>query len=317
MTRRRRIAWIAAFVLALLIGLELFCRYYLGLGDPPLSRADPEIEYLFVGPRTYHRFGNTIVYNSFSMRTHEFDARRKNPDEIRIMICGDSIINGGALTDQSQLMTTRMEEHLKAEQHRPAVVMNVSAGSWGPPNYLAYVKRFGFFEANALVIVVSGGDYADAPTWVPTVGVSPDFPDKTPTVALGEAITRYLPRYVPILAGPTPLPLPVTQGQIDQAMGAFRELVSMAQQRNIPVIVAYQREQAEYGKPETEGHMAFRQACSALNVKIIELADVFEPDMKGGGKPYRDEGHPNAHGQELMEKAIYPAVREAIPKPPS
>ena len=314
MTRKRKLVYGATALLALLVALELFCRFSLGLGDPPLSRADPEIEYLFVGPRTYHRFGNTIVYNSFSMRTHEFDARRKNPDEIRIMVCGDSVINGGALTDQSQLMTTRMEEHLKAERHSPAVVMNVSAGSWGPPNYLAYVKRFGLFEANALVIVVSEGDFGDAPTFAPIVGVSPDFPDKTPTFALGEALTRYLPRYVPFLGPPTPPPQPVTQGEIDQAMGAFRELIALAQHRDIPVIVALHTEQAEYGKPETEGHMLFREACAELHVVRVELADTFAPDMKAGGKPYSDDVHPNAHGQELMERAIFPEVVKTLRK---
>ena len=185
MTCRKKLA-IAYFGLLLVIaGLELFCRFHLGLGDPPLSRADPEIEYLFIGPRTYHRFGNTITFNAYSMRTHTFDARRKNPEEIRVMVCGDSVINGGSQTDQSQLMTTRLENHLQSELHHPAVVMNVSAGSWGPPNYLAYVKRYGFFEADALVIVVSSHDFADSPTFEPVVGVDPDFPAKTPTFAPG------------------------------------------------------------------------------------------------------------------------------------
>ena len=38
---------LAALVLALLAGAEIYARKGLGLGDPPLSVADPEIEYLF------------------------------------------------------------------------------------------------------------------------------------------------------------------------------------------------------------------------------------------------------------------------------
>src|ERR1035437_846257 len=123
--RLKRLAVAGLVMAAILIVLELFCRYYLGLGDPPLSRADPEIEYLFVGPRVYHRFGNTIEYNKFSMRTRNFAGIRTDPREIRVMVCGDSVINGGALTDQKDIATSRIERRLIEQYKRPAVVMNV------------------------------------------------------------------------------------------------------------------------------------------------------------------------------------------------
>jgi hypothetical protein len=316
----RKLIWVAGALLIVLAGLELFCRLYLGLGDPPLLRTDPEIEYMFIGPRTYHRFGNTVTYNTYSMRTHEFDARRKDATEIRVMVCGDSVINGGSLTDQSQLVTTRLEEHLKAELHRPAVVMNISAGSWGPPNFYAYVKRYGFFEADVLVIVVSSHDYADSPTFDPLVGVNPDFPDKTPMFALSEAIMRYLPRYVPHWGaagaggGGAPETMGPSQGQIDQAMSAMRSLIVMAQGKGIPVIVAQNLEQYEYGTPETEGHRMLREASDELRVDRIELGPMFEAEMKAGRTVYRDSIHPNVLGHEIMEKAIYPEVLKALRK---
>ena len=315
--RVRRILWTFATLLLLAVSGELFCRYYLGLGDPPLSRTDPEIEYLFVGPRTYHRFGNTIAYNSYSMRTREFDARRKDAGEIRVMVCGDSIINGGALTDQSQLMTTLLEEHLKRELQRPAVVMNVSAGSWGPPNYLAYVRRYGLFEANALVIVVSSHDAADSPTFQPIVGVSPDFPAESPTFALEEALMRYLPRYLPSWEAPPPAPMAPSQGQFDQAMGAFRTLVRLAQEREIGVIVAQHPERTELGAPESEGHRLFREACDELKVIRVDWSAPFERETAAGRAVYRDDIHPNVHGQEIMEQTLFPELLRAAGRPPS
>jgi hypothetical protein len=314
MTRKRKFVYAAGAVLLLLGGLELFCRYRLGLGDPPLSRTDPEIEYLFVGPRTYHRFGNSIVYNTFSMRTHDFDARRRNPDEIRVLACGDSVINGGALTDQSQLMTTRLENHLSQDFHRPAVVMNVSAGSWGPPNFLAYVKRYGFFEADLLIIVVSSHDWADAPTWEPVVGVNSDFPDRTPTFALTEAVTRYLPRYLPHGGASAPPARSPSQGEIDQAMGAFKTLVRMAQDKHIPVLVEQHFEQPELTAAETEGHRAFREAIAELHVPNVEDAEPFAAEIKAGQTPYRDNIHLNPHGQEVLEGILYPEVHKALQK---
>jgi hypothetical protein len=252
------------------------------------------------------------------MRTHEIDARRKDPNEIRILVVGDSVINGGAQTDQAQLMTTRMEEQLKTYFKRPAVVMNVSAGSWSPPNYWAYVKRFGYFEADAMVIVVSSHNHAYCYAFEPMVGVEPEFPDRTPTTALGEAITRYLRRYVEHLAAPrggvaaAPSSAEPSQGQIDQAMGAFRALVAGAQARKIPVIVGQHYAQSEIGKPETEGHRDFRLACEDLHVDRVEWNDEFQAAMKAGRSPYRDDIHTTALGQEIMLKVLQPEVSKVL-----
>jgi len=303
--RRRNLRWWGlrlAIVVGVLVAFELFSRFGLGLGDPPLSRADPEIEYLFVGPRVYHRFGHRIEYNSFSQRTREFDARRKDPNELRIMVVGDSVINGGVLTDQSELATVLLETRLQAELKRSTVVMNVSAGSWGPPNYLAYVKRFGFFEANALAIVVSAHDFADSPTWEPVVG-SQNFPDRTPTFATLELLERYAaPRVLAFFQRSAMAPEP-TQGEIDQALGAFRELIGMATQRKTPVLVLYHPERDEHGQPE--GMLAFQGIAKELSVPFASLGEAFAKQQTGGASPYRDGIHYNALGQKMMAEAMF------------
>jgi hypothetical protein len=47
-------------LLVLLVAGELFARFYLGLGDPPLSEADSKIEYLFKPDQDCHRRGANI-----------------------------------------------------------------------------------------------------------------------------------------------------------------------------------------------------------------------------------------------------------------
>jgi len=313
MRRRKKILISLASVLALLIALELFCRFYLGLGDPPLSQLDPQIGNIFIGPRTYHRFGNTVTYNSFSMRSREFDARRKNPGEIRILMVGDSVINGGSQTDQSQIMTTLLENRLASQLHRPAIVMNVSAGGWGPPNYWAYVQRYGIFEANAMFIVVSSHDAWQWRTFDPIGGLGSDAPDKTPTFALGEALFRYLPRYLP--SGPPAKPREPSQGEFDQCMSAFRSLITFARAHQTPVVVVQNLEQSAIGKPENEGHRLFRESCQDMNVPRVELGPAFEASLKAGKSPYRDDIHPNAVGQQVMEETLEPVVLSLLAKP--
>jgi hypothetical protein len=104
----RRIGWALAALIVVAMAGEVVARTWLGLGDPPLSITDPEIEYLSK-PGTYHRFGNRIFVNTHHMRSAEFPARRQSPNEVRVMVLGDSVVNGGGLTDQADLATARMQ----------------------------------------------------------------------------------------------------------------------------------------------------------------------------------------------------------------
>jgi hypothetical protein len=116
------------------VSLELICRYWLGLGDPPLTIRDSKIEYMFAPDSCYVRFGNRVCYNHWSMRS-------PSSDKFDLLVLGDSVVNGGSLSDQDHIATEMIAKHYHLQ------VGNVSAGSWGPPNLLAYVNRFGWFQA--------------------------------------------------------------------------------------------------------------------------------------------------------------------------
>ena len=193
----RRSLLAGMFLFASVALLELFARIALGLGDPPLTQRDPGIDYLFV-PGTYHRFGNTIHYNSFSMRADEISPTKQNPDELRVLVMGDSVLNGGALTDDQDLATFIAQQRLRERLGRPVWVGNVSAASWGPGNLLAYADRFGWFDADVVIFLLSSHDVRDVPGFQADLG--PNFPLSRPSLALTEGLTRYLPRYLPAVA---------------------------------------------------------------------------------------------------------------------
>ncbi|WP_338243100.1 hypothetical protein [Aurantiacibacter hainanensis] len=165
---------------------ELFARSILGLGDPPLTIRDPEIEYMFK-PGTYERFGNRAYFNQHSMRSPPYQ-----PDaNLKVLVLGDSVINGGALTDQDELAT----ELLRNSLPEGSWVGNVSAGSWGPANMSAYLQRHGTFDADYIFVVLSSHDLNDVPTYAEDLG--DDLPETAPVSALYEGAYRYLPRYLP------------------------------------------------------------------------------------------------------------------------
>jgi hypothetical protein len=88
-------------------GVEGLARFQLGLGDPPLTIIDETIEYRFA-PGHYRRFGNTVSYNAYSMRSDAL------PDAAthRVLVAGDSVVNGGAQTDQTETITGQLSARL-------------------------------------------------------------------------------------------------------------------------------------------------------------------------------------------------------------
>lgn len=309
---RKRLLWLVVGALIAVIGLELYARFGLGLGDPPLSIADPEIEYLFKPSRTYHRFGNVVHYNDYSMRSSDFPKTKSSPDELRVLVMGDSVVNGGALTTQADLATEKLGPELTKALGRPAVVAHISAGGWGPGNLLAYVRRHGTFDADACVIVLSSHDAADVPTFEPIVGTG-SFPDRAPISALGEAITRYLP-----IGRAKPAPSRANDATYDQGIGQLRQLVLLLREHKVSVAIILHAECNELTNGFAIGHARIRQLADEMSVPTLDDADALRAHIAAGGNPYRDNIHINVAGQklltELLARSVIPLLTGAAPQ---
>ena len=195
--RRLAIGSLLILVSGVLAG-EAVARFVFGLGDPPLFQCDPDPNLLYIEQpsKSYYRMHHRFSVNAYSMRSADFPAKRVSPSEIRVMVIGDSVVNGNSPVGDEQLATTLLQANLAAQSGRPVIVGNCACGGWGPGNELAYVQRYGLFDADVVVIVMSSHDYADLSTACP-VDADPNFPSHPPLCAFQEALTRYLPRYLP------------------------------------------------------------------------------------------------------------------------
>jgi hypothetical protein len=317
---RRRLLALAFILVLLLIGGELFARFYLGLGDPPLSMADPEIEYLFKPDQDCRRFGNRIRYNHYSMRSDDFPAHKSRPDELRVLVVGDSVVNGGVLTDQSQIATSLLQVRLTKELGRPVVVGNIAAGSWGPPNQLAYLKRFGLFDADVLVIVLSSHDYADAPTFEP-ISTNINLPDRKPILALWEGFQRYLlprltRRSASNEAGPLPSTAEARPGDVRACLTAIREMIDLGRRAGARVIVAQHLTREETLASPEPGHAEIAEEVRRAGLTPVELAPAFDAARARGRELYRDRIHPSPAGQEVIAQTLDATIRAALTAPP-
>jgi GDSL-like Lipase/Acylhydrolase family len=292
----------------LLIAGELWARFGLGLGDPPLSQAHPTIEYYFRPNQQVHRFGNLFQTNRYGMRSEDFPPRKADPAELRVLIYGDSVVNGGNLTDQSHLATTLLRDALARELRRPVIVGNVSAGSWGPPNELAYLRQFGFLDADVIVLVLSSHDYNDAPTFDPLNPLT--HPTEKPFSALWEGVTRYLPRYFTRTGINESGALPdssavANERDIEVSLAAEREFLNSAQAHDVKVLVVQHLTETELKSQQPlPGFAQIRQIAQEVAAPVIDDAAVLRERLQSGNNPYRDDIHINDAGQKALEELL-------------
>ncbi len=280
------------FFLALL--LEVFLRSYLGFCDTVLMRADPNYEYIAKPDQDRMRFGRRIVYNSLSMRSPE-------PDSTAIMIlgCGDSVINGGVLTDQDSLATTILSDQLSKEFGQKIQFLNISAGSWGPDNCAAYLLNTEIPNPRALVLFASSHDAHDNMSFKKVVGVRPSFPDEQYPFAIQELVDRYLlPR---VFGRPSSQDAEFGIDKGDKGFNkGFAQLKEFAAERGIPFVIVLHAERSEIqaGAYNTQGLeiLAFAAKNGIHVVKDFDHGMTL--DM------LRDKIHPNDAGQRNLAGTV-------------
>ena len=314
----RKIKWLLLFLVAFIAGGELFARFYLGLGSPPLWESHPTIAFLFKPNQRVHRFGNLFITNRYAMRSDDFPPQKLNPRELRILVFGDSVVNGGNLTDHSQLATTILAKHLSASLARPVVVGNASAGSWGPPNEIAYLRQFGFLDADLIILVLSSSDYDDTPTFAP---LDPLIrPTEAPVSALWEGITRYLPRFFnrPAVneAGIVPNAGEIpNKRNIRTALEAEHEFLEMTKAEGVRILVVQHWTQSELEQEKAlAGHDEIQRIAVASGVPLYDDNDKLTLYAKSGRNPFRDDIHLNVNGQQALAELLEGMVNHVLPE---
>ncbi|MFN4147524.1 MAG: hypothetical protein ACK4GN_16985, partial [Runella sp.] len=182
------------FILAILLLIgELILRFVFGFCDAPLYIEDADFEYVLAPNQHRFRFLNVVRTNEVSMRSDPIAPQ----DTTVVLLVGDSVVNGGNPTDHDDLASTLLEKKLTQHYQHRVRVLNVSAGSWGPDNAFAFLKKKGFFNADLVCLVTSSHDAYDNMSHHQLVGLDPNYPNKQFAVAWVELWVRYLyPHYV-------------------------------------------------------------------------------------------------------------------------
>jgi hypothetical protein len=288
--------------------MESALRFFLGFGNPPLYIADAEIGYLLAPNQATRRRGNHIKINQYSMRSDQITPK-KSQDTVRVFLLGDSIVNGGWWTDQSKILSALVKQELKQNSTLEKIeVFNASANSWNPRNELAYLQRFGLFEANVLVLVINTDDlFGTAPNPV-IVGKDANYPEKKPFLALIELYDRYLKESQPIAE------IEAIKQEGDRVgfnLEAIAQIKAIADNHQTQFILAFtplKRELQNGSKPyEQKARDRVKELVTQQNLIYLDFLPIFAnfPQLE---LLYRDHIHLSPQGETMVSQAIAEAI---------
>jgi hypothetical protein len=296
---------VALLLTVLLILLELALRFLFGFGNPLLYLADPKIGYLLAPNQKVRRFGNRIEINEFSMRSGPISAQR--PDTtLRILMIGDSIVNGGWWTDQPNTLSEKLATRLRASKSAPLEVLNASANSWAPRNELAYLKQFGLFESQVVVLVINTDDlFATAPTPLP-VGHDRNYPNRKPPLALIEALNRFLPP--PPLSEELKAVYAEGGDRVGANLEAIRQIHLLTQQNRARFLLVMTPLLREIGQPgprdyELKARQRLLEFTQSEQITYLDFLPLFNATHQPKNL-YQDHIHLNVTGNTLVTEKI-------------
>ena len=230
------------------------------------------------------------MYNKYSQRCESVDS-----SAFIILGLGDSVINGGVLTDQDSLATTRLSKLLSELFEKKVQVLNISAGSWGPDNCEAYLKRYGTFGVKAAFLLCSSHDAHDNINHQPVVDVSPGFPSRQCKLAYWELIHRYLlPR---LFRKEEPSEIS-KDGKVFNP--GFQALTNRFYNTQIPFFIWLHPDRVEveqkYYNSEGQEIIDFCMKNSVLLIEGLPYMDISD---------YRDGIHLNEQGQRKLSEILH------------
>lgn len=291
MKARRRLVrysvYLAALGCAALVLAEVGLRLK-GFGDPPLHQLDPKIEY-YAKQGSYRRHGNFVQVNAFGMRGNEVRPRQ---NQLRVLLVGDSIVFGTYRVGQDELISTALEPELARLSGRDVEVLNLACSSWGPENQLAYLERFGTFDADAVVWVLSSHDAYD----VPVPGFAELLPREPRALALREVYELYRQKQF--------IPPPPAGDPLERSLGAAERVAQLLRQRALPLLVVHHWSEHELVHGMDKEGVRLDALFGSLNVPVFSLKPALLSARERGANPLQDPLHLSPDGARAVGVAI-------------
>lgn len=302
---KRHQHWLKVFLIFAVVSIVLgeIALRSIGFLSAPLYRDSDSSKYVQVENQDLTRFGNHFVTNEYSMRSLPL-----KEDEYRVLVAGDSVLNGGTQTDHDMLATSMLEKDLNNDALDKNIrVLNASSGGWGIDNVAGFVRENGDFDAKLIVLVLNSHDAIGDMGESDVAGTNLNFPDEQYPLAWFELLDRYLiPRVKAAL----------NIGQVDEATNnsdgqehseGWNFFVDYCQKNNIPLVIYLHVTQHELAQGEYDENGKWIMDFAKTN-GIPLVSDIKEISAED----YRDDIHLSGEGQKVIYDILYPILEEQV-----
>lgn len=315
-------------LLAVIVLAELVLRFGFGFGRPPLYVADDTMGYRLAPNQKVRRLGNRILINQYSMRAGEI-APAPSPNTLRLFLLGDSLANGNWWTDQADILSVEIAKALQSsipgqssqdqssqDTYSKIEALNASANSWGPRNELAYLERYGTFDAHVLVLLLNTDDlFGTQPTSL-QVGRDRNYPNKNYPLALVEILGRLAHKNQPIPG------LKEIQAEGGDRVGknltaidGIYQHVTDSGTKFVLVLSPLKRELPGPRDYELVARQRLQDWANENKVLYLDLFSTFVAEESTENTLYRDHIHLSPLGNrrvsQLIAKAIAPVLTDS------
>ncbi len=305
---RRRLPILLLGTIGVLGLTEILLRSIWGFGTPILVQWDARYEYRMAPNQSIRRFGKRIETNALGLRSRPFELRKQDPNELRVLVIGDSVMQGGSHVDQDSLATAILERGLAERLMRPVLVINASANSWGPANQLAFVDAEGTFDADIAVLVLSSHDLVDLPMQMERARREDGAVMNQPWCAITEVLGLAWARIVPGA-------LPAAPDEDERALRTvgeehLRKLLTFLQGQIPRTLVVLHWDSLEQRDERPRSALAVISSIAAgLGLTVYDTGPrLASAANKSDVRPMDDRIHPSAAGQQLLAEELALAI---------
>ncbi|HEY9639020.1 MAG TPA: SGNH/GDSL hydrolase family protein, partial [Coleofasciculaceae cyanobacterium] len=225
---------------------------------------------------------------------------------------------GGWWTDQNQTLSALLQQQLQDKvgllnrSFDRVEVLNASANSWSPRNELAYLQRFGTFDAQVIVQVINTDDLFGIAPYSLVVGRDPNYPDRLPALAITEVFSRYFSK-------PEPIPELETLWQaggdrVGTNLAAIEQVKAIALQNKARFALVITPLLREIGEPGSRNYeKTARQRLTILTeqqqIPFIDFLPLFNA-TEAPHTLYRDSIHLNPSGNLQVVEQLRQKIEE-------
>lgn len=315
-SRTVNLIFLSLIILGLLIILtEIMLRIIWGLGNPLLYVADEQVGYLIAPNQKTRRSGNLIQINEYSMRGKSIKPI-KDEQTLRILLIGDSIANGGWWTDQNKTISALLEQQLNknVSNFTQVEVLNASANSWNPRNELAYLKKFGTFDSQIIIMLINTDDFYGQKPSSFVVGNHPSYLDQKVFFALQEL---WLKNKLKNRSKSNPNKAQKETNLVDKNLNAITAINNIAQEKKLQFILAITPLKSEtippYGKTfQKRARTKLEELTKNQNIEYIDFLPIFQ-QQENPESLYHDHIHLNDQGTILVSQILEEKILLNLP----